>query len=85
VAVAAAGASAKIVAFVALVPNAFAIIVSLFTLLLIIWRRPFHFIISEILIRCVEKSPFFFISGIIGFVTGVLAVLAHELHFTDFL
>jgi hypothetical protein len=54
-------------------------------MLFIIWRRAFHFMVSAFLIRCVEQNPVFFIAGIIGLITGVLAVLAHEIHLTDFL
>ena len=80
-----AGGSAKLVVLIAFLPSAFAGIVGLFTLLAIKWRNAFHFIVSFILIRCVEKSPILFLVAMVTFISGVLVELAHLFKLTAFL
>jgi hypothetical protein len=79
------GISSKIIALIALLPNVFAAVVGLFTVLAIRWKRMFHTLVSGILIRFVENKPSTVICLAIVFVTGVIAAIARYLHLTAFL
>jgi hypothetical protein len=79
------GGPAKIVVFIAFLPNILAGIVGGITLLTVKWRKQFHFIVSEILIRFVEKQPLAFFITVVTFVAILLVGIVDHFHFTDFL
>jgi hypothetical protein len=79
------GSYLKILVFIAYLPSVFTAIVGLFTLMSIKWRNAFHFILSSILIRCVEKGPVVFLVAAVTFLCSALAGMSYVIHLLDFL
>jgi hypothetical protein len=79
------GASAKIAMLIAFLPSILAGIVGFLTLLAVKFRKQFHYVIAEILIRFVEKEPLAFFITVVAFVTMLLVGIVDHFHFTEFL
>lgn len=79
------GSSTKVIAFIALLPSVFALLIGLITLIAVKWRNSFHIIIKSICIRLIEKNPFMVVMAIIAFITGLIQIAAKCIHFLGFL
>ena len=77
--------SIKTIVLITFLPSVFAFGVGVFSLLAMKWKKAFHFIVKEILIRCAEKNPVVVLIATFAFIMGLLILLAKYLHVTVFL
>jgi len=66
----------KIVLAIALLPSLLTIAVAGFSLIAMISRNALHSIVSAVLLRCAERSPFVLIGGSFGVIAALIACLA---------
>jgi hypothetical protein len=68
-----------------LLPSLFALFVGAFSLAAIKWRNAFHYVVKNLLIRCIEKNPITVLAGTIAFVVASVGAATTFIHFLGFL
>jgi hypothetical protein len=79
------GTSTKIILFIALLPSCLALAVGACSWCLMRWRKLFHYLLLNLLIRCAEKTPFGFLGVTIALIGAGIAFLTECIHYLGFL